>query len=124
MLPNAGELMAEITAIHNFLNDPTHPYHIILYQLREDVRAVPHREELFSHMINLALSDINNHSYCTPQEKHALYRTILASLYLCDDEQSNINVFKSKLIPIKEIKNLVKKLPLLPLFMDTKITAP
>ena len=116
--------MAEITAIHNFLNDPSHPYHIILYQLREDVRAVPHREELFSHMIQLALADLSKHSYCTPQEKHSLYRSILASLYLCDDEQSNINVFKSKAIPIKEIKQLFKKAPLLPLFMDTKITAP
>ena len=63
ILQNAGELMAKITEIHNFLNDPTHPNHIILWQLKQDVGAVPHREELFAIIINQCIDDIRDHNY-------------------------------------------------------------
>jgi len=125
ILTNSGELMAQITEVHNFLNDPTHPNNIILWQLKQDVGAVPHREELFSIIINQCMEDIKEHEYITCNEKHILYRTILASLYLADDNNSNINVFKSKYFKnINKIRDLIKKLPIIPVFMDIHTTVP
>ena len=43
--------MAQITEVHNFLNDPTHPNHVILFQVKNDVSAVPHKQELFGQII-------------------------------------------------------------------------
>eukprot|EP00483_Globobulimina_turgida_P010287 UN10306 len=54
-----------------------------------------------------------------------MYRSILAALYLCDDNKNGINVFKSKhLKNINKIRDLVKKLCILPVFMDIHTTAP
>ncbi len=115
--------MAEITAIYNFLNDPQHPYHVILHHLKEDVKLVPHKEELLGIVVHRALADINEHCYVFPKEKHALYRCIVTCMYLADDGDQ-CNVFKAKHIPIKEVKSLLKKLPIIPLFMDTKTDVP
>ncbi|ETO36095.1 hypothetical protein RFI_00965 [Reticulomyxa filosa] len=117
ILPNATDLMAEITGIHNFLNDPTRPYHIILFHMKEDIRQVPHKEELFATLMYQALSDLNGHTYLSPVEKHGLYRCLLACMYLVDD--SECNVFKGgKYIPIKEVRNILRKVPYITIYLD------
>ncbi|ETO15078.1 component of SCAR regulatory complex [Reticulomyxa filosa] len=109
--------MTAITEIHNFLNDPSRPYHIILYHMKEDIRQVPHKEELFGALMTQALSDLNEHTYVTPAQKHGLHRSLLASMYLVDDGECN--VFKGgKYIPIKEIRNLLRKAPYIPIYLD------
>ena len=122
ILENAGQLMGQITEIHNFLNDATHPNHIILYQLKTDIASVPHRENLLNILMQQSVKDLNNRLYVTPQEKHGLVRSIITCLYLADDKQANINVFKSKFINIKEIKKCIAKTPIIPVFMDTWTT--
>ena len=125
ILPNSGELMAQITEVHNFLNDPSHPNNIILWQLKQDCGGVPHREELMAMIITQCMDDIKDHQYITSNEKHILYRAILASIYLADDSEANLNVFKSKHFKnMSKIRDLVKKLPIVPVFMDIHTTVP
>eukprot|EP00485_Elphidium_margaritaceum_P018770 CAMPEP_0202730760 /NCGR_PEP_ID=MMETSP1385-20130828/186801_1 /ASSEMBLY_ACC=CAM_ASM_000861 /TAXON_ID=933848 /ORGANISM="Elphidium margaritaceum" /LENGTH=1334 /DNA_ID=CAMNT_0049397039 /DNA_START=27 /DNA_END=4031 /DNA_ORIENTATION=+ len=127
ILSNSGELMAQITEVHNFLNDPSHPNNVVLHQLKMDVGAVPHREQLFAVLVNQCMEDVRAHAYVTSDEKHVLYRCILASLYLADDAGSGINVFKSGskyFKHISKIREMVRRLPVLPVFMDVHTTVP
>jgi len=51
---------------------------------------------------------LNHHRDITPRQKHGLYRTLVACLYLADE--NDCNAFKGgKCLPIKEIRNVLKK---------------
>eukprot|EP01084_Bolivina_argentea_P273608 466110_1 len=119
ILENAGELMAEITEIHTFLNDPQHANHIILYQLKQDITVIPHKEAIFHIIMTKAMELIKNNEYITPNDKHSIYRSILGLLYLADDSKNGINAFATKHFKnVKKIRDIIKKLPILPVFMD------
>eukprot|EP01084_Bolivina_argentea_P215000 364974_1 len=121
ILQNSGELMAEITEIHTFLNNVQHPNHIILYQLKQDIAAavIPHKTAIFSIILNKAIELIKCNEFITPNEKHSIYRSILGLLYLCDDSKNGINVFKSKHFKqINKLRDIIKKLPIIPVFME------
>eukprot|EP01084_Bolivina_argentea_P196836 337402_1 len=125
ILSNSGELMAQITEVHNFLNDPTHPNNIILWTLKQEVGAVPHREEIFAFIVNQCMDNIKNHEYIVSNEKHVYFRCILSSLYLMDDMSSGINAFKPKHFKnINKVRDLLRKLPIIPVFMDIFTTVP
>eukprot|EP01083_Nonionella_stella_P244306 850449_1 len=121
-LDNAGQLMADITEIHNFLNDPMQPHHIVLHRAKVDMASVPHREALFAIMIHKAIQFIKHKEYVTPNEKHGLYRAILGCIYLCDDSQCGINIFKSKHLRMNKVADVLERLPIVPVFMDLHTT--
>ncbi|ETO20081.1 hypothetical protein RFI_17137, partial [Reticulomyxa filosa] len=103
--------------MNSFLNDPLHPYHIVLHHLKESMQSVPHKEELIGALMQHAVNDWTHHRYITPTEKHGLYRTLVVCIFLADDK--DCNVFKGgKHIPIKQVRNILRTVAYIPIYLD------
>ncbi|ETO13186.1 component of scar regulatory complex, partial [Reticulomyxa filosa] len=117
LYPNAQDVISDITTMNSFLNDPLHPYHIVLHHLKESMQSVPHKEELIGALMQHAVNDWTHHRYITPTEKHGLYRTLVVCIFLADDK--DCNVFKGgKHIPIKQVRNILRTVAYIPIYLD------
>eukprot|EP01084_Bolivina_argentea_P269346 457733_1 len=121
-LNNAAQLLQQIREIHNFLNNPTQPDHIILWQLKQAVQSIPMKKKILAIFIDNAIDVITGHKYILPSVKYGMYRSILCFIYIIDDVKSNVNIFSklaTKYLPnIKEIRRLMRMSPVIPIFMD------
>jgi len=125
-LEDTGNVHSDITAIQQFLSDPRHPHHIIVYHLKEKFQSIPKREELLALVLSQAVSDIENRNFVTPHDKHLSYRALCTGLYLADsDDEKGQNVFYSaKGLEVRRYRNVLKKLPFIPVFYDMVTTGP
>lgn len=121
----SGELHEDIQNISRFLTDPKHPYHIILWHLKEEFHGIPRKYEILNELINLAVDDLKKQLYTTPKEKHGLYRFLCTAIYLIDEEdKKGDNVFKGKIVKLNPLKEVLKRIPVIPIFMDMRVSVP
>jgi len=125
ILPNTGDLYMIIENLSMFLSDPTHLYNIIIWHLKESFITIPKKYMIMNELVELAIADLRNNFYVTPSEKHTLLRFLGVALYLCDGErEDDENVFKGKVIKINNVRDILRREAIIPVFMDMKVTVP
>jgi len=125
VLPNTGDLHVMIENLSMFLTDPTHLYNIILWHLKEQFILIPQKNKIMNELVELAVRDLRSHFYVTPKEKHALLRFLGVALYLCDGEKEDEeSVFKGKVIKINNVRDVLRRESIIPVFMDMQVIVP
>eukprot|EP01119_Soliformovum_irregulare_P019520 TRINITY_DN6199_c0_g1_i4.p1 TRINITY_DN6199_c0_g1~~TRINITY_DN6199_c0_g1_i4.p1 ORF type:complete len:1378 (-),score=485.69 TRINITY_DN6199_c0_g1_i4:58-4191(-) len=96
---------------------------IITTNLKTELQTIPGFDDVIALALNQCGDYLEENRCLLPSERNCLLRVIPYGLYLMDSEQnSQLNIFKSKKVKLPRFSAIFKKYPVVPLYGDMQIT--
>ena len=125
---NNSKIQKEMMEIQSFLGGSGNnksSKNTALLRIRDHLRPIRGYERVFTDVLDLIISNLENNVYVTCDEKFGKIRLIPHIMVIIDgaaDDLKSINVFTNKKLNLPGIQKLLKSYPILPLYGDMTLT--